>query len=99
MGIAHGSDRSDNSKDVAKLLLAQFDANRIEKLKFREKVELLNGICVSDLLDDIHFDVIDNELSHENFIKLHEVYLTIKLSAEKASRAVNFKNQNLLSSF
>ena len=51
MGIAHGSDRSDISKDVARLLLAQFDANRIEKLKFREKVELLNGICVSDLLD------------------------------------------------
>jgi len=51
MGIAHGSDRSDNAKEVARLLLAQFDTNRIEKLKFREKVELINGICVSDLLD------------------------------------------------
>ena len=51
MGIAHGSDRSDNAKEVARLLLGQFDTNRIEKLKFREKVELINGICVSDLLD------------------------------------------------
>jgi hypothetical protein len=52
MGIAHGSDRSDNAKEVARLLLAQFDTNRIEKLKFREKVELINGICVSDLLEN-----------------------------------------------
>lgn len=51
MGIAHGSDRSDNSKDIAGLFLAQFDTSRIDKLKFSEKVELLNGICVSDLLN------------------------------------------------
>jgi hypothetical protein len=43
--------------------------------------------------------VIDNELSIDNFEKLHEVYLTIKLSQDKATQAVNFKNQNLLSSF
>ena len=49
-------------------------------------------------IDDLHFDVIDNELSWDNFEKLHEAYLTIKLSNHKPTNEVNFKNQNLLSS-
>lgn len=53
IGIAHGSDRSDVAKDAAALLLDPFDSKRIEKLQFREKVELLNGICLSDLLEYI----------------------------------------------
>jgi hypothetical protein len=49
-------------------------------------------------LDDLHFDVIDNELSYDDFVKLHEAYLTIKLSQSEKTHAINFKNQNLLSS-
>lgn len=32
-------------------MMLAFDKQRMDNLKFRQKIELLNGICVSDLLE------------------------------------------------
>lgn len=52
MGIAHGGDRSEAAIQTAHNLMLPFDKERIEKLNFKEKVELINAICVADLLDE-----------------------------------------------
>lgn len=117
VGIAHGSDRSHEATFAAGAIANAFTKSRIERLKFSEKVELLNAVCTTDLLetadsknialrvvtdtvqqlDDLWFDNTENELSLDNFEKLRESYLTIKLSSDAAVRKVNFKNKNLLS--
>lgn len=117
IGIALGSDRSTEAFRTAGAIAERFTTKRIAGLKFNEKVELLNGICVADLLEhpdtkhsalkvvaetisslnDLWFDNTENELTFDNFDKLREVYLTIKVSSDKNVRKVNFKNKNLLS--
>jgi nitroimidazol reductase NimA-like FMN-containing flavoprotein (pyridoxamine 5'-phosphate oxidase superfamily) len=52
MGIAHGGDRSEAAIKTAHSLIFPFDRERLEKLNFKEKVELINAICVADLLDE-----------------------------------------------
>ena len=49
-------------------------------------------------LDELFFDITENELSYKNFEKLFEVYITIKLSHFNKTNEINFKNVKLLSS-
>lgn len=118
VGIATGPDRGDAANEMAQSLLRAFDQRRIDALSFKERVEVLNAVCVADLMDtqatkseamrvakqivnsidDLWFDNTDNELTIQDFELLHEAFLTMQLSMDQNVRALNFKNQNLLSS-
>ena len=50
VGIAHGPALNEKTKKVCELLLKPFEnTSRLEKLTFKEKIELINAICVADL--------------------------------------------------
>lgn len=50
VGIAHGPALNKDTTKVCGLLLKPFEnTSRLEKLTFKEKVELINAICVADL--------------------------------------------------
>lgn len=48
-------------------------------------------------LDSLHWDMIDNELNIDTFMKLYESFATIKTSHDESVRKINFTNTNLLS--
>jgi hypothetical protein len=52
VGIALGTDRGESAMKTASILVNAFGQERIEALKFSEKIELLNSICVANMLEE-----------------------------------------------
>lgn len=53
VGIAYGPTLNEQTTKVCGLLLKPFEnIKRLEKLSFKEKIELINAICVADLQEE-----------------------------------------------